>query len=150
MKFNPDPSKQAQEVIFTRKVKKVVHPLIFFNNNSVQQVSSQKHLDFILDTSLTSDEDIIAITSKVSKAISLLRKLNDCLPLPSLATIFKSFARPHLDYDDAIFEKAYNYSFRQRLESFQYKALLIMKGTIKSSSNKKLCQELGLKFFKKK
>ena len=29
---NPDPSKQAQEVIFTRKVKKVVHPPIFFNN----------------------------------------------------------------------------------------------------------------------
>ena len=43
MSFNPDPSKQAQEVIFTRKVKKVVHPPIFFNNKPVQQVSSQKH-----------------------------------------------------------------------------------------------------------
>ena len=40
MGFNPDPSKQAQEVVFTRKVKKVVRPQIFFNNKSVQQVSS--------------------------------------------------------------------------------------------------------------
>ena len=45
MSFNPGPSKQAQEVIFTHKVKKVVHPPIFFNNKQVQQVSSQKHLD---------------------------------------------------------------------------------------------------------
>ena len=28
MSFYPDPSKQAQEVIFTPRVKKVVHPLI--------------------------------------------------------------------------------------------------------------------------
>ena len=45
MSFNPGPSKQAQEVTFTHKVKKVVHPPIFFNNKQVQQVSSQKHLD---------------------------------------------------------------------------------------------------------
>ena len=44
MSFNPDPSKQAQEIIFTRKVKKVLHPPIFFNNKPVQQVSQQKHL----------------------------------------------------------------------------------------------------------
>ena len=35
MSFNPDPSKQAQEVIFTRKVKKVVPPPIFLNNKPV-------------------------------------------------------------------------------------------------------------------
>ena len=38
MSFNPDPSKQAQKVVFTCKVKKVVHPLIFFNNKPVQQI----------------------------------------------------------------------------------------------------------------
>ena len=30
--FNPDPSKQAEDIIFTRKVKKVVEPPMFFNN----------------------------------------------------------------------------------------------------------------------
>ena len=32
MSFNPDLSKQAQEVTFTLKAKKVVHLPIFFNN----------------------------------------------------------------------------------------------------------------------
>ena len=35
MSFNPDSSKQAQEVIFTRNVKKVVHSPIFFNYKPV-------------------------------------------------------------------------------------------------------------------
>ena len=47
MSFNPDPSKQAQEVIFTGKVKKVAHLPIFFNNKLIQQVPSQKHLSLI-------------------------------------------------------------------------------------------------------
>ena len=47
MSVNPDPSKQAQEVIFTGKVKKVAHLPIFFNNKLIQQVPSQKHLSLI-------------------------------------------------------------------------------------------------------
>ena len=144
MSFNPDPSKQAQEVIFTRKVKKVVHPPIFFNNKPVQQISSQKHLGLILDTSLTFDDHIRAVTSKVSKSIGLLRKLNNHLPRSSLITIYKSFVRPHLDYGDVIFDKAHNNSFQQRLESFQYKASLAITGAIKDSSTERLYQELGL------
>ena len=144
MTFNPDPSKQAQEVIFTRKVKKVVHTPIFVNSKSVQQVSSQKHLSLIVDTSLTFDEHIRAITSKVSKYISLLWKLNNRLPGSSLITICKSFVRPHLDYDDVIIDKAYNNSFQERLESLQYKALLAIAGAIKGFSTDRLYQELGL------
>ena len=119
MSFNPDPSKHAQEVIFTRKIKKVVHPQIFFNDKLFQQVSSQKHLGLILDTSLTFDEHIRAIISKVSKSIGLLRKLNNRLPRSFLITIYKSFVRPHLDYGGVMFDKAYNNSFQQRLESLQ-------------------------------
>ena len=43
MSFNPDPNKQAQEVIFSRKLKKVCHPPLCFNNINVSQASSQKH-----------------------------------------------------------------------------------------------------------
>ena len=32
MIFNPDLSKQAQEVIFSRKMKKLLHPTLLFNN----------------------------------------------------------------------------------------------------------------------
>ena len=32
MSFNPDLNKQAQEMIFSRKLKKSPHPKIYFNN----------------------------------------------------------------------------------------------------------------------
>ena len=37
--FNPDPIKQAKGVIFTRKVKKVVHQPIFFNEKQVRFIT---------------------------------------------------------------------------------------------------------------
>ena len=53
MSFNPDPSKQAQEVTSSRKLQKISHPSIYFNNNPIEQVSSQKHLGMVLDTKLS-------------------------------------------------------------------------------------------------
>ena len=45
MSFNPDPSKQSQEVIFSRKVKKPSHPNLTSNNNKVIQTPYQEHLN---------------------------------------------------------------------------------------------------------
>ena len=33
MRFTPDPKKQAQEVIFSRKINKIDHPPLYFNQN---------------------------------------------------------------------------------------------------------------------
>ena len=51
---------------------------------------------------------------------------------------------PHLDYGDIIFDKAYENSFQQTLESLKYKASLAITGAIKGSSTERLYQELGL------
>ena len=75
MNSNPDPSKQAQEVIFSRKIKKLPHPSLVFNNNNVLQASSQKHLGLTLDAKLTFDEHLNNVRKKVNKTIGLLRKL---------------------------------------------------------------------------
>ena len=56
MSFNPDISKQAQEVIFSRKLKKNPHPPLMFNSNLVNKASSQRHLGIILDESLSFEE----------------------------------------------------------------------------------------------
>ena len=47
MIFNPDLTKQAQEVIFNRKLSKPVYPNLTFNNSQVSQTESQKHLGLI-------------------------------------------------------------------------------------------------------
>ena len=38
MSFNPDPSKQAQEVIFSHKVNKPAHPELTFNENTINLI----------------------------------------------------------------------------------------------------------------
>ena len=52
MNFNPDPFKQAQEVLFSRKIKSQNHPCLHFNNNPVNQTPLQKHLGMCLDPKL--------------------------------------------------------------------------------------------------
>ena len=50
MNFNPDPTKQAQEVIFSRKTIKLPQPSLAFSNADVTQSIYQKHLGIILDS----------------------------------------------------------------------------------------------------
>ena len=47
--FGPDAIKQAQEVIFSRKINKNIHPLLFFNNAIVSHTNSKKHLEVTLN-----------------------------------------------------------------------------------------------------
>ena len=69
MSFNPDSSKQAQEVIFSRKIKKPNHPELIFNNILVNQTSCQKRLGMFLDNKLNFGEHLKHITNKVNKPI---------------------------------------------------------------------------------
>ena len=111
MRFNPDLNKQAQEVIFSRKLNKTNHPSLNFNNTVVIQSTTHKRLGMILDTKLDFQEHLKDKLSKISKTIGLLRKLQKILTRPPLLTTYKSFIRPHLDYGDIIYDKAYNSSF---------------------------------------
>ena len=52
IRFNPDPKKQAQEVIFSRKTNKISHPRLYFNQSLVKLTSTHKHLGMVLDTKL--------------------------------------------------------------------------------------------------
>ena len=122
MSFNPDLKKQAQEVIFSRKLKEVCHPTLRFNNNNVSQASSQNHLGLTLDNGLTFDEYLQNVSNKIRTTVGLLWKLHNILPRPALLTIYKCFIRPHLDHGDIIYDQAYNLSFHQELESIQYSA----------------------------
>ena len=138
-----NPSKQAQEVIFSRKIKKPNHPELIFNNIPVNQTSYQKHLSMFLDNKLNLGRHLKYITNKVNKYVGLLRKLQMILSRRSLVAIYKSFIRPHLDYGDIIFDQAFNKSFHNNLESIQYDASLAITGARRGTSKEKLYQELG-------
>ena len=104
MSFNPDVTKQAQEVTFSRKKNISNHPAVFFNNLPINRKSTQKHLGLLLDEKLNFSEHINEKLKKVTKSINLLRKLNLTLPCSCLLIIYKSFIRPHLDYGDIVYD----------------------------------------------
>ena len=94
MYFNPDPTKQAQELLFSRKVQTTNHPPLFFNENVVPQTALQKHLGIFLDNKLNFSEHLKTIFQKTNKTIGLLRKLQTLFLRAPLITLYKSFIRP--------------------------------------------------------
>ena len=143
MNFNPDPSKQAQELLFSRKTSSKPYPLLNFNDNLVHQVQLEKHLGLFLDPKLSFDEHIQCILIKTRKIIGLIRKLQPIIPRVALLTIYKSFLRPHLDYGDVIYDRAFNESFQNKLESFQYNAALAIRGAIKRFLKRETLSRIG-------
>ena len=91
MSFNPDPSKEAQEVIFSRKSKRSTHPPLVFNNINVSQTFSQKQLGVILDFKLTFEDHLSNVSANVNKTIGFLRKLQSLLPRTTLILYTKLF-----------------------------------------------------------
>ena len=56
MNFNPDPTKQAQGIIFSCKTSQRNQPGFMFNNNIVNVTSVHEHLGMIFDSKLSFDE----------------------------------------------------------------------------------------------
>ena len=115
MSFNPDPNKQAAEVIFSHKRNPPLHPVISFNNSPVVSVPFQKQLGLILDRKLYFDHHLKDKISKANKGIGLIRRLYNFLPRRALVKIYKSYIRPHLDYGDMIYNQPHKESFIQKI-----------------------------------
>ena len=85
---------------------------------------------------------------KAGIGINVIRSLNNILPRQALVSIYKSFIRPHLDYDDVICNQPNNKSLCQIIENVQYKAAVAIAGPIRRTSQAKLYKELGLEALK--
>ena len=132
MLFNPDPSKQAVEIIFSTKLITTQPPILTFNNSIVSSKESHKHLGMILDKKLSFDHHLREKIAKANKEIGLIKRLYNFLP------------RLTLDYGDIIYDKPNNDTFCQKIESVQYNASLAITGAIRGTAREKLYQELGL------
>ena len=117
MVFNPDPTKQAQEVIFSRKSHFLKHPNFYFSSLVVEKVKSQKYLGLKLDENLNFKKHLKDKFAIVNKGIALLKKLSNYLPRHSLVTLYEAFIRPHLDYADIISDKPNNMNICNKIES---------------------------------
>ena len=138
MTFNPDLTKQGQEVIFSRKTRKLLHHRLSFNNIHLKNSISQKHLGVTLDVKLSFFEHVKNIAQKVSKKIGLLRRFQPILPRSFLLTIYRTFITTHLDFADITYDQAYNSFFHEKLESLRYNVCQVITGAIRITLSKKL------------
>ena len=153
MSFNPDPNKQAIELLCSHKNKSPHHPPLYFNNKNVSRVTDHKHLGLILDSKLSFSKHISEKISTARKGIGIIKYMSAYAPVKTLDQIYKMFVRPHLDYCDIIyhlptqpnpFNSSINLNFMmQSLESTQYQAALAVSGAWKGSNTSKLYEELG-------
>ena len=97
-----------------------------------------------LDEELAFKHHINEKINKANKGIEIIRKLNIILPRSALLTMYRSFIRPHLNYDDVIYDQPENESFRSKIELVQYNASLPITGAIRGNSQEKLYQKVGL------
>ena len=153
MSFNPDPQKQAVELLFSRKRIEIDHPVVFFNDVPVEKVNEHKHLGIILDSKLSFSAHIKSAISKTRKGIGLLKYLSKYLPRHTLNELYKLYVRPHLDYGDVIYhipakicefsQNTFLPDLMEKIESVQYSAALAITGTWKGTSRQKLHADLG-------
>ena len=132
MSFNPYPSKQVQEVIFSWKINKVYHPPLLFNNTTAQQISTQN-----IQGHHHNNEKV----NKTNKDIGIICKPNNIFSFSALLTIYRSFVRSYLDYGDVIYDQPENESFSSKIE---YNESLAIAVAIRGIQQEKLYQELGL------
>ena len=147
--FNPDRTKQVEEVVFSRKTIKIIDPTLYFNNATVKLTRTQKHLGLQLDSKLSFNEHTNSKISKVTKDIGLLRKLQHILRR-CLLIVYKYFVRCHLDFGDIIYDPPSNASFSNKIESVQFNAALAITRVIKGTSIDNLYQELRLGYLQQR
>ena len=97
MSFIPDPSKQAKEIVCSKKRYTTQLPVLMFNNNVISSTDSHKHLGMILDSKLSFIKHLKEKISIANKGIGIIRRLYNFLPRFTRINTYKVYVRPHLD-----------------------------------------------------
>jgi len=157
MIFNPDLTKQAVEIVFSKKHTPTTYDNLTFNGIPVKKMDETKHLGLILDKKLLLHSHISEKIKKARQGIGLMKQIYPFVPRATLEIVYKLHIRPHLDYGDIILHIPYknnpeflsdseteslNNMMRQ-IESIQYDAALSASGAWKGSPRKGLYENLG-------
>ena len=98
MVSNPEPNKQAVELLFSHRFKTVYHTLIFFNGIEVNKATEHKHFGLIHGPKLTFFPHVNEKITKAQKSLGILKFLSSYLPLKTLDQLYKLFIRSQFEY----------------------------------------------------
>ena len=141
MEFNPNPTKQATEVLFSCKKSKPTHPPLIFNGTVVQNTSG--HLGLILHSCLSFARHLNEKIIKAKRNIRFIKYLSK-----ALNQMYKAVVRSHLDYCDITYHippllnlpfvgVSLNY-LMEEVEKIQYQAALAVTGAWQGSNRSQI------------
>ena len=131
-----------ESMLISRKILRANHPILYFNNVSIEQVQSHKHLGIYLSDKCEWHVHLENTEKKAWSRVHLLRSLKFDLDRKSLQTMYFSFIRPVLEYADVVWDNCTQQQMND-LEKIQLEAGRIVSGTTKLVAIDRLYRELG-------
>ena len=75
---------------------------IRIDDHLIKRVHRTKHLDIIVDDSLTWNEQIDFISTKMKCIVGMMKRIRDPIPKDSLITLCKSSVEPYFRYCNTV------------------------------------------------
>lgn len=117
-------SKKSIAMIFhpRQRIVDTTNKGILISDNYIPFSNTTKFLGVIIDKHLTWESHIAIVSSKVSKGVGIIFKLNKVLPIRILVTLYNSLLLPYLNYCNVVWGHACT-SYLQKLHILQKRAL---------------------------
>ena len=139
VRFNPN---KTESLLFSRKLNIQHHPTLFFNEVSIQEVVSHKHLGVYLSQRCDWHNHIDFIKERAWSRMNLLRMIKFTIDRKSLETIYFTYICSLLEYADIIVDNCSQQECNE-IEKIQLEAGRIVTGSTKLVEINKLYKELG-------
>ena len=129
-------------MLISRKIHRINHPALYFNNIPIMEVQTHKHLGVYISDKCDWQAHLEYIQTKAWSRVHLLRSLKFVLDRKSLQTMHFSFIRSILEYADVVWDNCTQQQMND-LEKIQIEAGPIVSSATKLVTLDLLYQELG-------
>jgi ribonuclease P/MRP protein subunit RPP40 len=131
-------------MIFSKKLNRPAPLPLMFNGVPIVQVHTHCHLGLHFRDNMSWDAHVDHICSRVSRSISLLKRMSRKIDRKVKLFIYTMYIRPQLEYANVVYGSNITDVQVKRLEDIQRKALLSCRGAYQHTSHVRLLQECGI------
>ena len=129
----------------SKKLKSLSMVTLNIKNKEQDNVSSYKYLGVVINETLTWDNHVEYIRSKINKKLGLLKRIKSYLLLSAWITFFNSFILPLFDYGNLVWSDRGNSTLMSELQVLQNNAARIILDLPPRASATDALERLSLK-----